>query len=490
MGGLMPVLMHISDLHRSSAEPVSNAELVAALERDLDRQLSESPAIPPPDALIVSGDLIKGARLNASDLGGTVRAQYRQVEEFLGELAQMLFEGDRSRIVICPGNHDVDWNQARASMERVPEDEVPTDLYGALNAPGSPFRWDWEGRALYRIADAAAYDKRMDPYWEFLRRFYAHTDVFQLPTHNDEPLLVELFDRRVLVAAFNSCWSNDCYRRIGQIEPEAIARLHLDLRQRWHYDLRIAVWHHNTAGPPSAEDYMNVEQVRLFIDYGFRLGFHGHQHRSELVMHELGIPEHGTLAVLSAGSLAAGQADLPRGVNRQYNIVELCEDLRGARLHLREIEAGTFGPRRLNAFGGRSYSDITWQAAPSIVGTSIDSQRLNRNLTVNQAEAAYQAGDDQGVLVLLRPIISNLDDYGRGLLAEAARRAKQWRVLVDDFYPPVSRSEISLVVEAATRLGDFDLARSTVRTEGCALGLPVPQQTELLDWISAEEFLA
>lgn len=485
----MPVLMHISDLHRSSTEPVSNAELVAALERDLDRQSSESPAIPPPDALIVSGDLIKGARLNVTDPEGTVKAQYRQAEEFLGELAHVLFEGDRSRIVMCPGNHDVDWNQARASMERVAEDEIPTDLYGALNAPGSPFRWDWEGRALYRIADAAAYDKRMDPYWDFVTRFYADTDVLQLPTHNDEPLLVELFDRRVLVAAFNSCWSNDCFRRIGQIEPAAVARLHLDLKQRWEYDLRIAVWHHNTAGPPNAEDYMNVEQVRSFIDYGFRLGLHGHQHRSELVMHELGIPEHGTLAVLSAGSLAAGQAELPRGVNRQYNIVELYEDLGGARLHLREIEAGTFGPRRLNAFGGRSYSDITWQPAPSIVGTSIDRQRLNLNLTVNRAEAAYQAGDDKEVLVLLRPVIAILDDYGRGLLAEAAKRAKRWKVLVEDFCPPVRRSEISFVVEAATRLGKFDLARSTVHREGCDLGLPHPQQAELLDWISAEEFL-
>ena len=56
----MPVLMHISDLHRSSGEPVSNAELVAALERDLDRQQDESPAIARPDALIVSGDLVKG----------------------------------------------------------------------------------------------------------------------------------------------------------------------------------------------------------------------------------------------------------------------------------------------------------------------------------------------------------------------------------------------------------------------------------------------
>ena len=317
----MPVLMHISDLHRSLDEPVSNAELVAALERDLYRQSSESPAISPPTALIVSGDLVKGARLGDPDPGGTIRTQYRQAEEFLGELADLLFGGDRSQVVICPGNHDVDWCQARASMELVPEGDIPRDVYGALAAPESKLRWDWGKRALYRIVDMVAYDGRMDKYWDFINRFYGAADILRLPVSGDEPLLVELFDRRVLVAAFNSCWANDCFRRRGEMNPEAVARTHLDLLQQgWEYGLRIAVWHHNTAGPPSADDYLPVGQVHALIEYGFRLGLHGHQHRSELLLHELRRPEYGSLAVLSAGSLAAGHAELPRGANRQYNM--------------------------------------------------------------------------------------------------------------------------------------------------------------------------
>ena len=220
----MPVLMHISDLHRSSGEPVSNAELVAALERDLDRQLSESPAIAPPDALIVSGDLVRGVPLNHPDSRHTISTQYRQAEEFLAELADVLFEGDRSRVVICPGNHDVDWCQARASMERVPEDEIPSDVFEALSAPDSQLRWDWDECALYRIVDMAVYGSRMDGYWEFVNQFYTGADVLRLPSHNDEPLLVELFDRRVLVAALNSCSSNDCFRRRAEINPEALAK--------------------------------------------------------------------------------------------------------------------------------------------------------------------------------------------------------------------------------------------------------------------------
>ena len=484
----MPVLMHISDLHRSSDEPVSNSELVAALERDLHRQSNESPAISPPDALIVSGDLVRGAPFDDPDPEGTINTQYRQVEGFLGELANMLFEGDRSQVVICPGNHDVDWCQARASMELVPEDEIPRDVYRELAAPGSRLRWDWNECALYRIVDVATYDGRMDKYWSFLNRFYCDVDILRLPESGEEPLLVELFDRRVLVAAFNSCDANDCFRRRAEINREAAARMHLDLRRGWEYDLRIAVWHHNTAGPPSADDYLHMEQVHMLIEYGFQLGLHGHQHRSELRLHQLRLPEYGSLAVLSAGSLAAGRAELPRGANRQYSIVELCEDLTGARLHLREVEAGTqFGPRRLNAFGGHSYSDITWHAAPSIVGTIVDGGRLNLSTTVNEAEAAFKAGDDDHVLALLRPIVARLDAYGRALLADAACRAEQWRVLVEDLLPPATIGEIAVVVRAAVRLGDFELARSTVREKGGDLGLPGPQQAELLEWIATEE---
>ncbi|MXZ69533.1 MAG: hypothetical protein F4Z17_11340 [Acidimicrobiia bacterium] len=485
-----PVLLHISDLHRSIGEPVSNAELVAALERDLSRQAGEDPPIPPPDALVVSGDLVMGARLDDPDPGATIRAQYRQAEELLGEITELLFGGDRSQVVICPGNHDVDWCQARASMEIVPEADIPADVYAALAEPGSLLRWDWSDCALYRIVDPIAYGGRMDKYRNFLNQFYGDTGVLKLPASGDDPLLVELFDRRVLIAAFNSCWENDCYRRRGGIKPEAIARMHLDLLdQAWEYDLRIAVWHHSTVGPPSADDYLNVEQVYALIDNGFRLGLHGHQHRSELSLHELRRPEYGSLAVVSAGSLAAGHAELPRGANRQYNIVELHQDLTGARVHFREIETGGFGPRRLNSFGGRSYSDVFWNVAPSIVGTSIDSHGLNQSTMVNSAETAFQAGDDEKVLALLCPIASELDAYGRRLLADAATRAENWLIVIDHYYPPSSIAEVALVVKAAVRLDDFELARSTVRYGGENLGLPSPQQVELRDWISAEELI-
>jgi hypothetical protein len=83
----MYTLLHISDLHRSSAEPVSNDELISSLLLDQDRYVQETPAIQRPQALIVSGDIIQGARLGDPDSLGQLSDQYDVAYRFLSELA-------------------------------------------------------------------------------------------------------------------------------------------------------------------------------------------------------------------------------------------------------------------------------------------------------------------------------------------------------------------------------------------------------------------
>ena len=429
-----------------------------------------------------------GTRLGTQDPQEKIRIQYQQAEEFLRELADILFEGDRSRVVLCAGNHDVNWCRARDAMAIVPQDEIPSDVLRELATPGSLYRWDWETRTLYQIVDVDTYHGRMNDYWEFIERFYSGTELLHRPHYGDRPLLVELFDRRILVAAFNSCEGNDCYRNRAEINVESAARVHLDLQNRpWEYGLRIAVWHHNTAGPPNADDYLHIDQVHTLIECGFRLGLHGHQHRSELRLHTLALPAYGSMAVVSAGSLAAGSPELPRGTNRQYNMIELREDLRGARLHVREIELGAFGPRRLNSFGGHSFVDMAWDVVPSPVGTIVDWDRLNQSTIIDQAEEAHASGDDDQVLDLLRSPAATLDSYGRKLLVDSAERSERWDVIVDELSPPRTIEESALLVKAAVRQGAFDIARATVNHAADTLGLSPPQVHELLEWIATEE---
>ena len=96
--------------------------------------------------------------------------------------------------------------------------------------------------------------------------------------------LFELDGGRIVVAAFNSCHQNDCYNYIGDIPRAEIAKAHLKIENSGKkYELRMALWHHNVAGPPKRIDYMDGAVVKLMIDKGFRLGLHGHQHKAQTV---------------------------------------------------------------------------------------------------------------------------------------------------------------------------------------------------------------
>ena len=73
----MPTVLHISDLHRTVGPHLSNDELLPALVSDAKRWDAER--IPRPELIVVSGDLVQGAALNACDPDAEVDAQYREV---------------------------------------------------------------------------------------------------------------------------------------------------------------------------------------------------------------------------------------------------------------------------------------------------------------------------------------------------------------------------------------------------------------------------
>jgi Calcineurin-like phosphoesterase len=165
-------ILHISDLHRSPSDPISNDELVSALLSDRTRYVNEEPGIRSPDAIIVSGDIIQGVPLNTTDYAVELSRQYATAEAFLAELTERILGGDRSRVVIVPGNHDIDWNSAFAAMSPVGAADEPTNIAGELHKEASNFRWDWRNRQLYRIVDEKADASRLEAFWKFFERFY------------------------------------------------------------------------------------------------------------------------------------------------------------------------------------------------------------------------------------------------------------------------------------------------------------------------------
>ena len=96
----MLTIAHISDLHRSSDNPISNTALLNSLVHDMDVYTTQG--IGKPGLLIVSGDIIQGH----SDIS-LLQQQYNEALDFLNKLADNLFGGDKSRIILTPGNHDI-----------------------------------------------------------------------------------------------------------------------------------------------------------------------------------------------------------------------------------------------------------------------------------------------------------------------------------------------------------------------------------------------
>jgi hypothetical protein len=479
-------VLHISDLHRSPSDPISNDELLSTLLADRDKYVREDPPIAPPEAIVISGDLVQGVPMDMEPTAAAdeLRSQYASALEFVSRLTASLVNGQRARVILVPGNHDVAWGIAKSAMTRVDDQsDLSPDAFG----PETDLRWSWSDRCIYRIVDREAYEKRFAPYREFIKEFYDGV-VLAYPLETESYFqLFELFDGRVGVAGFNSCSGNDCFSSQGAIPEQALAQAHLGLRDKEAgYDLLVAVWHHNVEGAPHTSDYMDVSAVYRMIGKGFRLGLHGHQHRSEMMQRYIHLPEQAPMAVVSAGSLCAGRRELPIGVNRQYNILELNEELAAARVHVREMAIATvFGQGRRTEFGGKSFVDLDWGNA------RLQSARLARERdAVLQAERHLRQGDFSSAVTALESLDPEPDTYARSLLLQALIEGKLWKEAIRILDPPRSVADLTLLVRAAAEMSDFDGAGSLLSEHGPRVGMSAPALEDLHELIRAKKALA
>ena len=483
-------IMHISDLHRSPRDPISNDELVSALVQDRDRYILEEPSIAGPQAIVVSGDVIQGVPLDTEDFETRIEEQYAVAEEFLDELVRRFVDGDRSRLVMVPGNHDVDWNTAYSALEPVSNDSIPGDLRAELHAEDSLLRWDWKSRRLYRIADPELYERRMGAFWRFFDRFYEGVAEPMTVQNPADVRLFSLYDDRIGVAAYNSCHGNDCFAFHGMIRQGSIARSDLDLNDSGKtHDLRMAVWHHGIEGSPYRTDYMDRDVVRGMIGRGFRLGLHGHQHKAQATAQEIRLPDRIRMAVVGAGSLCAGADDLPVGTHRQYNVLEIAEDFCSVRTHVRAMTVSNlFSRSQLAEFGGASYFDLTWEPLRNAVGDAVDVVARRRGALVEEAEEAVKSGEATRAIAILKSL-GELEpgSYERHLCLGAAVDAQDWRTIVEITNPPATIEELVQRFDAYCRLRDAGGAIDALNRFSLELGLPEAEERELRARASAQE---
>lgn len=304
-------ILHISDLHKGEGNNFD--DLYASLCADCENYEGN---IEKPSIIVVSGDLAEGA-----DTEETIKEQYCEVEEFLNKLVKYFLKGDKRRIIIVPGNHDLCRAITRDSMTPIPI-EHRDETYKKYKNGAPTIRWNWDDYLFYNITQKEKYASRFKYFVDFYNRFYSGLNVIDDCDNMNN--IVDLPEFNLSFVTFNSCYGIDHLCQIGQIHSCALSNVQQDLSKRKKMGrLILGVWHHNISGIPQQNNYINPKILRSMMDFGIRIGLYGHQHHCEIINDYKDVFFNGEMLLVSAGCLYGMSKELPEGTSRQYNIIEV-----------------------------------------------------------------------------------------------------------------------------------------------------------------------
>ncbi len=438
-------VLHISDLHRDLVNPIRNDVLIDTLQNDERHYTNEEkPPLRSPDLIIVSGDIIQGIRPDVPDPEEQLRKQYEEALNFLSTLTDRFLGGDRDRVVIVPGNHDVSAYHLEKSMRRVDiETGRKKELASQLFSAGSMLRWSWKTFELYEIVDQVLYTHRLAAFADFYKQFYENKRTYEL-NPEDQFDIFDLPNYNLAIVGFSSCFNNDVLNKQGAIHPGCIAGAGKALgSSSLAGRIRIAVWHHNAEGAPMHSAYMDPDLLQNLIDRGFSLGFHGHQHRPQFLDTRFRYGTDRKLTVISAGTLCGDPS--PR-CGRAYNIVELDTDTLTGRLCVREmynddLSLPIWGRRALPP-NTNPYYEFQFDPPPKpIVGLNTATRALN------DAQALYRSKNYREAADVLISIAA-VDALSKPLLLDCLMRLKDMPALIANFDPPTSVAEAIHLMDA------------------------------------------
>jgi predicted MPP superfamily phosphohydrolase len=461
-------ILHISDLHRDPDNPISNQALLDSLENDRRRYSGEeNPAVRSPDIIVVSGDVIQGVSPGTSKHEKKLQAQYGEALAFLNKVTERFLGGDKRRIVIVPGNHDVSACHFVGSVRRI--DLAPgrkKELVTQLFSPNSTLRWSWMDFELYEIEKEQMYADRLAAFCDFYAAFYDRKRIYSLnPAEQFD--VFDFPEFNLTVVAFSSCHNNDIFNKQGSIHPDSIAAAGMRLREiKFDNRLRMAVWHHNTEGLPLQSDYMDPDVLQNLIDRGFSLGFHGHQHRPQFLDTRFRHEGNRRITVISAGTLCGGAS---ARFARAYNLVELDTERRTGKLHVREMQNDNlllpiWGRRPLPPNIG-SCLEFEFEAAPEpVVPPDL------RTTTLMEAQRLHESGEYRLAAEMLAEE-AKVDDLARRLRFDCFVQLHDDLGIIDNFDPPKGVQEAVRLMDALwaqgrrERLADL-LGESAVAKSG------------------------
>jgi len=450
----MVTLLHISDLHRSPVAPTPNSFLLSCLLLDIQRHQNDDPVIPKCDGIVVTGDLVEGVSLEDREPEKTMKEQYLEAKDFLVSLCDRLLDGNRARIFIAPGNHDVNWPMSYRAMSRLTS-KPQRDIRRALSDRDTPIRWSWGEYRPYVIKDPHTYGRRLELYKEFFDDFYrglGHT--FSLDPSKQTVNFV-LPESQIVLTSFCSLYGNDCFNRRGRISQDAIAVNDLELRSKGMAPtLKIAIWHHSPATSSYQEDCLDsFDTLPLLMDRGYVIGLHGHQHHSSVTTFSDAINPGQYMPLVGCGSLCAGPYDIPPGYRRHYNVIEIDENTFNLRVHAREwFNNQIWIAAKLPEWNWESWIDLKLpllEFATQEAAKTAESSRLMAN--VGNAERAVKSKDFRRAIALLKSESSEIP-LVRKLLLLSYREEGEWQEIIGLIGDPTNEDEVVSLFDAYVQL--------------------------------------
>lgn len=301
-------ILHLSDLH------LQNSAFTDVYRTQLDSDLIHELGIRRLHYLVISGDIGHHS----------TKEEYRAAFAMVDGLVKR-FGLNASRVVVVPGNHDVNWRLSKRAYPFVYQDDLPASLPEDCYIPA--------GEAGALVRDDDLYRRRFAHFnSHFYRRVYTGQD-YPLEDAN-QALLVERPEDRILFLGLNSCWQIDHhYKDRASIHMPALSAA-LDRLLKGNYDgwLKFAVWHH----PVTGQQMMNDEFMELLAVHGFEVCLHGHIHEAIEDFH--GYDEGRGLRIVGAGTFGAPAREQTTGIPLQYNVLTFDPQQAEITVHTRKRE--------------------------------------------------------------------------------------------------------------------------------------------------------
>ena len=312
-------ILHLSDLHFGSASDAEN--WYSQLADDLTGELGCDRL----DAVIISGDIANYA----------TPQEYQAAQDFLTSLANR-FEVQTQRIVLVPGNHDLNWEASKKAYRLKDLEECKGEL-----KEGCYFH---ETKTIVRARLDDQYKERFFHFSEFYRSVKGEP----YPLEYGRQAILHVFDDLgLLILGLNSAWEGDHhFKSRASVHPDAVSLALNKIRdQKAFQDYRkFAVWHH-PLNSPSEDRIIDHGFMERLAQCGFCACFHGHIHKAKKGLYRYDMSPRGRkLHIVGAGTFGAPIREWSPGHPLQYNLLAIEGDTLTVNTRCRREPNGAWTP--------------------------------------------------------------------------------------------------------------------------------------------------